>query len=158
VLGEILVRIGLSIAAVLGFAAYLYPDAFARKRQEKFSKIADMLSGSFLYSDAQSARTYGLIVGVDERDDVQGTPFAAIMQPLAYTLGALIMMLTAVLMPAPEGGFTALNPETGTTSEGESIEEAIANLREATELYLEEFPLEPAGQPLVTTFQVAEHA
>ena len=51
------------------------------------------------------------------------------------------MMLTAVLMPAPEGGFTALNPETGTTSEGESIEEAIANLREATELYLEEFPL-----------------
>jgi len=25
-------------------------------------------------------------------------------------------------------------------------------------LYLEEFPLEPAGQPLVTTFQVAERA
>ena len=68
------------------------------------------------------------------------------------------MMLTAVLMPAPEGGFTAFNPETGTTSEGESIEEAIANLREATELYLEEFPLEATGQPLVTTFQVAERA
>ena len=68
------------------------------------------------------------------------------------------MMLTAVLMPAPEGGFTAFNPETGTTSEGESIEEAIANLREATELYLEEFPLEPVGQPLVTTFQVPERA
>jgi predicted RNase H-like HicB family nuclease len=68
------------------------------------------------------------------------------------------MMLTAVLMPAPEGGFTAFNPETGTTSEGESIEEAIANLREATELYLEEFPLQPVGQPLVTTFHVAEHA
>ena len=68
------------------------------------------------------------------------------------------MILTAVLLPAPEGGFTALNPETGTTSEGESIEEAIANLREATQLYLEEFPLEPGGQPLVTTFQVAERA
>jgi predicted RNase H-like HicB family nuclease len=68
------------------------------------------------------------------------------------------MMLTAVLIPAPEGGFTALNPETGTTSEGESIEEAIANLREATELYLEEFPLESVGQPLVTTFHIAEHA
>ncbi|MEX2198118.1 MAG: hypothetical protein WD886_04860 [Burkholderiales bacterium] len=51
-----------------------------------------------------------------------------------------------------------MNPETGTTSEGESIEEAIANLREATELYLEEFPLAPAGQPLVTTFEVTEHA
>lgn len=68
------------------------------------------------------------------------------------------MMLTAVLIPAPEGGFTALNPETGTTTEGESIEEAIANLREATELYLEEFPLSKVGQPLITTFQIEEHA
>jgi predicted RNase H-like HicB family nuclease len=64
------------------------------------------------------------------------------------------MLLTAVLMPAPEGGFTALNPETGTTTEGETVEEALANLREATELYLEEFPLVVSGQPLVTTFQV----
>ena len=48
--------------------------------------------------------------------------------------------MTAVLIPAAEGGFTALNPETGTTTQGESIEESLANLREATELYLEEFP------------------
>jgi predicted RNase H-like HicB family nuclease len=68
------------------------------------------------------------------------------------------MLLTAVLIPAPEGGFTALNPETGTTSQGESVEEALANLREATELYLEEFPLQSTGQPLVTTFQVAVNA
>jgi predicted RNase H-like HicB family nuclease len=68
------------------------------------------------------------------------------------------MMLTAVLMPAAEGGFTALNPETGTTSEGESIEEAVANLREATELYLEEFPIGTVGQPVITTFQISEHA
>ena len=68
------------------------------------------------------------------------------------------MLLTAVLIPAEEGGFSALNPETGTTSQGESIEEAIANLREATELYLEEFPLKTSGQPLVTTFQVAVNA
>lgn len=68
------------------------------------------------------------------------------------------MLLTAVLIPAPEGGFTALNPETGSTSQGETVEEAIANLREATELYLEEFPLESTGQPLVTTFQVAMNA
>ena len=65
------------------------------------------------------------------------------------------MLLTAVLIPAEEGGFTALNPETGTTSQGESVEEAVANLQEATELYLEEFPLKTSGQPLVTTFQVA---
>jgi len=68
------------------------------------------------------------------------------------------MILTAVLMPAPEGGFTALNPETGTTTQGESVEEALANLREATELYLEECPITTLGQPLVTTFQVAKHA
>ena len=50
------------------------------------------------------------------------------------------MLLTAVLLPAPEGGFVAMNPETGCTSQGESVEEAIASLREATELYVEEFP------------------
>ena len=68
------------------------------------------------------------------------------------------MLLTAVLIPAPEGGFTALNPETGSTSQGETVEEAVANLREATESYLEEFPLKSTGQPLVTTFQVAVNA
>ncbi len=64
------------------------------------------------------------------------------------------MLLTAVLIPAEEGGFVALNPETGSTTQGETVPEAIAHLREATELYLEEFPLQPAGQPLVTTFEV----
>lgn len=48
------------------------------------------------------------------------------------------MQLTAVLIPAEEGGFVALNPETGTTTQGDTIEEALANLQEATELYLEE--------------------
>ena len=47
------------------------------------------------------------------------------------------MLLTALLIPAPEGGFTALNPETGSSSQGESVEKAVANLREAAELYLE---------------------
>ena len=51
------------------------------------------------------------------------------------------MQLTAVLTPAEEGGFVAFNPETGTTTQGETIEEAIANLREAAALYLLEFPL-----------------
>ena len=68
------------------------------------------------------------------------------------------MLLTAVLIPAPEGGFTALNPETGTTTQGDSVEEALGNLKEATGLFLEEFPLTTVGQPLVTTFQVAVNA
>ena len=64
------------------------------------------------------------------------------------------MTLTAVLTPAPEGGFVAFNPETGTTTQGETLPEALANLKEATELYLEEFPLHTAGVPLLTTFEV----
>lgn len=31
--------------------------------------------------------------------------------------------------------------EVGTASQGQTVEEALANLKEATELYLEEFPL-----------------
>ncbi|MBS0555829.1 MAG: type II toxin-antitoxin system HicB family antitoxin [Proteobacteria bacterium] len=68
------------------------------------------------------------------------------------------MIFTAVLMPAPEGGFTALNPETGSTSEGETVEQALANLREATELFVEEFPLPVQGRTLLTTFELAAHA
>ena len=37
-------------------------------------------------------------------------------------------------------------PEVGTVSQGETIEEALANLREATELFLEECP-QPAPVP-----------
>jgi predicted RNase H-like HicB family nuclease len=65
-----------------------------------------------------------------------------------------LMQLTAVLTPAEEGGFVALNPETGTTTQGETVEEAIANLKEATALYLAEFPLPELGHPLITTFTV----
>jgi predicted RNase H-like HicB family nuclease len=68
------------------------------------------------------------------------------------------MELTAVLTHAEEGGFVALNPETGTTTQGETVEEAIANLREATAVYLSEFPLSSKGYPLVTMFSVPEYA
>ena len=68
------------------------------------------------------------------------------------------MELTAVLSPAEEGGYIALNPETGTTSQGETVEDAIANLQEATGLYLSEFPVLAPGHPLVTTFSVPVHA
>ena len=65
------------------------------------------------------------------------------------------MVLTAVLTPDPEGGYVAYNPETGTTTQGDSFPEAIENLKEATELYLEEFPLEALSPSVVTTFEVA---
>lgn len=64
------------------------------------------------------------------------------------------MILTAVITEAEEGGFIALNPETGTTTQGESVEEAMRNLKEATSLYLEEFPSQVTAHPMVTTFEV----
>jgi predicted RNase H-like HicB family nuclease len=68
------------------------------------------------------------------------------------------MQLTAILTPAAEGGYVALNPETGTTTQGDTIEDALAQLREATALYLEEFPLQAVGQALRTTFELPAHA
>jgi predicted RNase H-like HicB family nuclease len=66
--------------------------------------------------------------------------------------------LSAVLWAAPEGGFSALNPETGTASQGDTEAEALANLVEATELYLEEFPLPAGRRPVITTFRIADVA
>jgi len=61
-------------------------------------------------------------------------------------------IFTAVLHK--EGNlYVAECPEVGTVSQGESIEAAIANLKEATELYLEEFPLQETSHPIVTTFE-----
>lgn len=68
------------------------------------------------------------------------------------------MQVTAVLTPAEEGGYVAYNPDTGTTTQGETLEEALANLREAVELYLEEFPMALGKSPLVTTVTILEDA
>lgn len=54
--------------------------------------------------------------------------------------------------------YVAQCPELGTISQGETIEEAIANLREATELYLEEFPVPDTTKPILTTFEATVHA
>ena len=47
--------------------------------------------------------------------------------------------------------YVAECPEVGTISQGETVEEAIANLKEATELYLEEFPLPDTSRPILTS-------
>lgn len=68
------------------------------------------------------------------------------------------MELTAVVTHAEEAGFIALNPETGSTTQGETVEEAVANLKEATALYVSEFPLPARDHPVVTKFTVPERA
>jgi len=51
--------------------------------------------------------------------------------------------------------FVAQCPEVGTVSQGKTQEEAIENLKEATELYLSEFPLKDSQPSWVTTFDVS---
>jgi len=59
--------------------------------------------------------------------------------------------LTAVIHKE-EDLYVAECPEIGTVSQGHSFEEAVANLKEATELYLEEFPMPPVSRVWLTTF------
>jgi predicted RNase H-like HicB family nuclease len=42
--------------------------------------------------------------------------------------------------------YVAECPEVDTVSQGHTVEEAVANLKEATELYLEEFPMDDRGR------------
>ena len=67
------------------------------------------------------------------------------------------MLLTAIIH-REEDWYVAECPEVGTASQGKTVEEAIANLREATEVYLEEFPQSPSSHPIVATFEVLAHA
>ena len=46
--------------------------------------------------------------------------------------------------------------EVGVVSQGKTLEEAVASLKEATELYLEEFPPPPPQRALFTTFDVTD--
>jgi len=71
------------------------------------------------------------------------------------------MQLTAVIWPAEEGGYCVLNPETGCASQGETVEEALANIEEATSLYLEDAQISdvrPTVGTFVTTFEIPDRA
>ena len=51
------------------------------------------------------------------------------------------MQLTAIIYPDSDTDWLVAEcPEIGTASQGKTEAEALANLREATELYLESFP------------------
>ena len=53
--------------------------------------------------------------------------------------------------------YVAECPEVGTVSQGKTIEKAIENLKEATELYLEEFPQKKTSKPFVSFFEVTSY-
>ena len=46
-------------------------------------------------------------------------------------------------------------PEVGTVDQGETIEQAIAGLKEATKLYLEEFSVPETSPRFVTSIEVS---
>ncbi len=66
-------------------------------------------------------------------------------------------VFTAILHKE-EDMYVAECPEVGTVSQGYTIEEAVKNLKEATELYLEEFPMKQESKPFMTVFEVADDA
>lgn len=66
---------------------------------------------------------------------------------------SLMKTFTAV-MHKEEDCYVAECPELGTISQGKTEDEALANLKEATELYLEEFPTKDVSTPIIKKFKV----
>jgi predicted RNase H-like HicB family nuclease len=65
------------------------------------------------------------------------------------------MKLTAVIYPDSETDWLVAEcPEIGTASQGRTEDEALANLREATELYLESFPQARRKPASVRSFEL----
>jgi len=65
-------------------------------------------------------------------------------------------MSFSAIIHKEEDMYVAECPEVGTVSQGKTIEEALKNLKEATELYLEEFPLKGSEKPIMTVFEVTK--
>ncbi len=68
----------------------------------------------------------------------------------------MTMTTLSAVVYKDEDMYVAKCPEVGTASQGSTIEEAVENLKEATELYLEEFPQKRFPHPIMTTFEVSE--
>lgn len=65
--------------------------------------------------------------------------------------------LTAIIHKE-ENWYVAECPEIGTASQGATLEEAVANLKEATELYIEETSAVPGERSVITTFEACVNA
>lgn len=66
------------------------------------------------------------------------------------------MKIQVILEPSDEGGFTAIVPSLpGCISEGNTKEEALKNIREAVELYLEPVDDDMRYNPNAQVFEIA---
>ena len=71
------------------------------------------------------------------------------------------MKLTAIIRKGMDGYFVALCQEVDVVSQGKTVDEALSNLKEAVELYIEEvgFPKNAsANKTIVTDFEVVVNA
>ena len=68
------------------------------------------------------------------------------------------MLSFTAVVHKEEDMYVAECPEVGTISQGKTLEEAVHNLKEASELYLEEFPIREKERSFITTFEVASVA
>ncbi len=59
-----------------------------------------------------------------------------------------------IIIHKEEDMYIAECPEVGTVDQGETIENAIAGLKEATKLYLEQFPLIESSPRYITTMDI----
>lgn len=59
-----------------------------------------------------------------------------------------------VIVYKEEDTYIAECPEVGTVDQGETIEQAVAGLKEATRLYLEDFPLPEASPKYITSIEI----
>lgn len=64
------------------------------------------------------------------------------------------MRTFTAMLQKEEDLFVATCPELGTVSQGRTVEDAVQNLKEATELYLETTPATAKAKPILTTFEV----
>lgn len=70
----------------------------------------------------------------------------------------IILSTFSAVLHKEDDMYVAECPEVGTVSQGNTVEEAVRNLKEATELYLEEFPLTKKRRAILTTFEVSSFA
>lgn len=64
------------------------------------------------------------------------------------------MVQLNAIITKEEDMYIATCPDVGTVGQGSSIEDALEDLKEATILYLEEFPLKSKSRSLLTTFEI----
>ena len=70
--------------------------------------------------------------------------------------GRRVMRIRVVLEPSEDGGYTVFVPALpGCISEGETKEEALRNIREAIELYLEPTEDEVVGRERAEVLEIA---